>query len=110
MIARPKISRNEWRTAEIGAFEVGNFALLSCPGHTHLLVAAVHRDQERHWSPEELSALREKRFAGIRQAAEAARAKFDALTEKQRKHQGSTRERNSQLQRLISRPFSTRFG
>jgi len=32
MIARPKISRNEWKTAEIGAFEVGNFALLSCPG------------------------------------------------------------------------------
>ena len=31
MIARPKISRNEWETAEIGAFEVGNFALLSCP-------------------------------------------------------------------------------
>ena len=26
MIARPKISRNEWKTAEIGAFEVGNFA------------------------------------------------------------------------------------
>jgi alcohol dehydrogenase len=32
MIARPKISRNEWKTAELGAFEVGNFALLSCPG------------------------------------------------------------------------------
>ena len=32
MIARPKISRNEWKTAEKGAFEVGNFALLSCPG------------------------------------------------------------------------------
>ena len=32
MIARPKISRNEWKPAEIGAFEVGNFALLSCPG------------------------------------------------------------------------------
>ena len=32
MIARPKVSRNEWKTAEIGAFEVGNFALLSCPG------------------------------------------------------------------------------
>ena len=31
MIARPKISRNEWKTAEIGAFEVGNFALFSCP-------------------------------------------------------------------------------
>jgi hypothetical protein len=32
MIARPKISRNEWKPAEIGAFEVGNFAPLSCPG------------------------------------------------------------------------------
>ena len=31
MIARPKISRNEWEMAEIGAFEVGNFALLCCP-------------------------------------------------------------------------------
>jgi hypothetical protein len=33
MIARPKISRNEWKPAELGAFEVGNFALLSCPGY-----------------------------------------------------------------------------
>jgi hypothetical protein len=32
MIARPKISRNEWKTAESGAFEVGNFAPFSCPG------------------------------------------------------------------------------
>ena len=32
MIARRKISRNEWKTTEIGAFEVGNFALFSCPG------------------------------------------------------------------------------
>ena len=32
MIARPKISRNEWKMAERGAFEVGNFAPLSCPG------------------------------------------------------------------------------
>ena len=31
MIARPKISQNEWKTAEIGAFEVGNFALFCCP-------------------------------------------------------------------------------
>ena len=31
MIARPKISRNEWKTAEIGAFEVWNFALFFCP-------------------------------------------------------------------------------
>ena len=34
MIARPKISRNEWKTTEIGAFEVGNFAPFSCPGKT----------------------------------------------------------------------------
>ena len=27
MIARPKISRNEWKLAEVGAFEVGNFSL-----------------------------------------------------------------------------------
>ncbi|KAK7231669.1 hypothetical protein SO694_0003116 [Aureococcus anophagefferens] len=31
MIARPKISRNEWKTAEMGAFEVGNSALFSRP-------------------------------------------------------------------------------
>jgi hypothetical protein len=35
MIARPKISRNERKTTEIGAFEVGNFAPLSCPGRFH---------------------------------------------------------------------------
>jgi hypothetical protein len=34
MIARPKISRNERKTTETGAFEVGNFAPLSCPGRT----------------------------------------------------------------------------
>ena len=38
-------------------------------------------------------------------AAEAAGARVVAGG-----YQGSTRERNSQLQRLISRPFSTRFG
>ena len=44
MIARPKISRNEWKTAEIGAFEVGNFALLSCPAeHGHAGVLEVGR-------------------------------------------------------------------
>ena len=31
MIARPRISQNEWKTAEKGAFEVGNFALFCCP-------------------------------------------------------------------------------
>ena len=47
MIARPKISRNEWKTAEIGAFEVGNFALFSCPGErVALLHLLVDGDQE----------------------------------------------------------------
>ncbi|KAH8050289.1 hypothetical protein JL722_11495 [Aureococcus anophagefferens] len=32
MIARPKISRNEWKMTEIGASKVGNFAPLSRPG------------------------------------------------------------------------------
>ena len=31
MIARPKVSRNEWTTAERGAFEVGHVALFSRP-------------------------------------------------------------------------------
>ncbi|KAK7231867.1 hypothetical protein SO694_0008212 [Aureococcus anophagefferens] len=31
MIARPKISQNEWKTAEIGASKVGNFALFCRP-------------------------------------------------------------------------------
>ena len=38
MIARPKISRNEWNTAERGAFEVGHVALFSCPGDHQDLV------------------------------------------------------------------------
>jgi ATP-binding cassette subfamily B protein len=32
MIARPKIRRNERKTTETGAFEVGNFAPFCCPG------------------------------------------------------------------------------
>ena len=36
MIARPEISRNERKTTEIGAFEVGNFAPFSCPGLAQL--------------------------------------------------------------------------
>ena len=32
MIARPKMSRNEWEMTEIGAFEGGNVAPFSCPG------------------------------------------------------------------------------
>ena len=36
MIARPKISRNEWKLTEIGASKVGNFAPFSCPGSFHV--------------------------------------------------------------------------
>ena len=32
MIARPKISQNEWKMTEIGASKVGNFAPFCCPG------------------------------------------------------------------------------
>merc|ERR1712147_264795 len=32
IIARPRISRNEWHTTEIGAFDVGHVAPFSCPG------------------------------------------------------------------------------
>ena len=39
MIARPKISRNERKTTEIGAFEVGNFAPVCCPGGGELWTA-----------------------------------------------------------------------
>ena len=48
MIARPKISRNERKTTEIGAFEVGNFAPFSCPGGAPLrdLTAARKREGE----------------------------------------------------------------
>ena len=34
MIARPKISRNEWKLAEVGAFEVGHVALSCRPGRS----------------------------------------------------------------------------
>ena len=68
MIARPKISRNEWKTAEIGAFEVGKFALFSCAaydvraglvhvftprdpkGEVRLGVGAGVRDFARSWA------------------------------------------------------------
>ncbi|KAH8073061.1 hypothetical protein JL721_3036 [Aureococcus anophagefferens] len=43
MIARPKISRNEWKTAEIGASKVGNFAPFSCPGHADLVAYFLRR-------------------------------------------------------------------
>ena len=34
MIARPKMSQNEWKSTEIRASKVGNFSPFSCPGGT----------------------------------------------------------------------------
>ena len=48
MIARPKISRNEWKMAEIGAFEVGNFALFCCPVERVLDAGPEHARAHAH--------------------------------------------------------------
>ena len=53
--------------------------------HTNLLVAAVYADETRHRTGEERDALRTKRFAGFRKAAEAARARYAALSERIRR-------------------------
>ena len=47
MITRPKISQNEWKTTEIGAFEVGQLRTLFLPGDE--LVEARERAVHR-WS------------------------------------------------------------
>ena len=81
MIARPKISRNEWKTAEIGAFEVGNVALFSCPardardlddllrraGHGHL-VDEVRGAQGRGLEAVDVRDLRSARARRSRRA------------------------------------------
>ena len=41
MIARPKMSQNEWKTTEIRASKVGNFSPFSCPGACAALEAAL---------------------------------------------------------------------
>ena len=64
MIARPRISRNEWNTAEIGAFEVGNFALFSCP---------VRREVHLHREARRVDERGVRRDAEPRVAAEAPR-------------------------------------
>ena len=53
MIARPQISRSEWKTAERGAF--GNFALFSCP---------VVRYQAQKGRLESRNVLRTQRYLG----------------------------------------------
>ena len=85
MIARPKISQNEWKTAEIGAFEVGRVAL-SCRPEPD-----APRDEEA------LAAARPA--AALERGRDVARA-VDA-------EPGGKRVRHSQL---LSRPFPARFG
>ena len=62
---------------------------------------------EVHLSP--LARMRHEEFE-LRRDLEAAIACGDAPLRGRGAAQGSKRVRNSQLQRLISRPFSTRFG
>ena len=76
MIARPKISQNEWKTAEKGAFEVGNCALLSCPvrdlGRLHAVVDELRlpRPAEEHGH-----VVAEVLRAPLRRALELARGR-----------------------------------
>ena len=41
MIARPKMSQNEWKTTEIRASKVGNFSPFSCPGDTLVMEVEI---------------------------------------------------------------------
>ena len=70
MIARPRISRNEWKMTEIGAFQVGNFALFSCPG-------AYHESEEWRYGRKVLSAL--DSFAVPRETPDELRHDLDLL-------------------------------
>ena len=69
MIARPKISRNEWKPAEIGAFEVGNFALFCCPA-VDVVVVEVGDDRPPREAQEE-APLRAQRY--VRRRVDVAR-------------------------------------
>ncbi|KAH8044184.1 acetylcholine-gated cation-selective channel [Aureococcus anophagefferens] len=88
MIARPNISRNEWKTAELGAFEVGNFAPLSCPGSDGAgpslvgavgflaaLVARHRRDRSRRGvaAPRAVGALLEREAGALAACGELRR-------------------------------------
>ena len=46
MIARPKLSQNEWKTTEIQASKVGNFSPFSCPGQELILEGAAKWAEE----------------------------------------------------------------
>ena len=41
MIARPKMSQNEWKTIEIRASKVGNLSPFSCPGDTLVMEVEI---------------------------------------------------------------------
>ena len=52
MIARPKLSQNEWKTTEIRASKVGNLSPFSCPGLHHVRLRrrrALGRGRRRAW-------------------------------------------------------------
>ena len=63
MIARLKISRNEWKSAEKGAFEVGNFAPFSCPG-----LPTLHQYYARRVAPDGRSGQDGQQFKHLRRS------------------------------------------
>jgi hypothetical protein len=94
MIARPKISQNEWKATERGAFEVGKVALVSRPGEDREALpgrgredvalgvdvadvdpadAAVAAAEVVHVGVEEAEAERRRGAAAARQRGERAR-------------------------------------
>ena len=109
MIARPKISRNERKTTEIGAFEVGNFAPFCCPGAAESYVEqAAESSDLLVW---QRTQDRDEDFSSPLQTLRpVSRVDYYDARPPFSDSQGSTRERHAQLQRLLSRPFSTRFG
>ena len=80
MIARPKVSQNEWKTAEKGAFEVGNFALLSCPDRRRLERAVREEGPDGERAPQE------------RLRARVAREAFDGVDGQPEGREGTGRD------------------
>jgi hypothetical protein len=82
--------------------------------HAHVFVAPPRRNAT--WEPRNDTTLASSAYCvgsvELTRPAKVAsrRDRPRSLLEGEREERGSTRERNSQLQRLLARPFSTRFG
>ena len=119
MIARPKISQNEWKTSEIGAFvKLGMSLSFPAPDGAEEEVAELRGRPEVHGvvdGPEGgVAAPQEAHGDGRRQRRQREAERREdlrrPLVDQSVVDLGRKRVRNSQLQRLLSRPFSARFG